>query len=209
LKIVAISSRVDEVIQYSESRDALDQRWSSMLASLGIVPLIIPNTLDDKSFQYLVENVHFSGLILSGGNDLSAIPDGTNSSIERDKTEAKLINFCIQNKHPILGVCRGMQILVEYLGGSLIKIQGHIGVPHPIHVRESTALSFEGNSFHAFAPNKADLPACLTVTANSQDGQIEAVRHDSLAIEGIMWHPERNATIHPYDESLFKRMFQL
>jgi len=180
-----------------------------MLNNLGIAPFLIPNTLDYKAYDYLISKVEFCGLVLTGGNDLSSIRLGSNVSLERDMTENKLINHCIQNDLPILGVCRGMQVLVEYFGGTLIKVPNHVANRHIVDVYEPICSSFEANSFHTISPNPDTLPNCLKVTAISRDGQIEALRHTSLPVQGVMWHPERNSAIHQYDIDLFKKVFNL
>jgi N5-(cytidine 5'-diphosphoramidyl)-L-glutamine hydrolase len=208
LKLIAISTRVDEVSSYSETRDSLDQRWGSLLVDLGLVPCPIPNSLDETALQYLFEKVDFGGLLLTGGNDLSSVIGSSSTSAARDKIEKKLIEYCIQQRLPILGVCRGMQLLVEYFGGSIIEVPNHIATHHLVDVCEPIVASFETNSSHRYSPNVATLPDCLKVTATSHDGQIEALRHVLLPIKGIMWHPERNAEMQRYDINLLEGLFK-
>ena len=73
-------------------------------------------------------------MILSGGNTLSKYSDHKDKpehiSIERDEYEMALIKLAILNNIPILGVCRGLQVLNVYYGGKIKKISGHAGVKH-------------------------------------------------------------------------------
>jgi len=209
LKIVAVSMRVDEYRPYSETRDSLDHRWTKFLDCVGLVPFLVPNVLSYRAYQYLASEVNLCGLILTGGNDLGSINDGVNVSLERDTTEKKLIEHCIDHQLPIVGVCRGMQILVEYFGGNLSKVENHVRKNHIIEFVDPKIRSLETNSFHSFAPDRGSLPEALEVVANSQDGEIEAISHNFLPIKGIMWHPERYSKFHRFDLNLFEQAFNL
>jgi anthranilate synthase/aminodeoxychorismate synthase-like glutamine amidotransferase len=99
-------------------------------------------------------------------------------------------------KLPILGVCLGHQAIGQAFGGevvhagkvmhgktSTIRHDGRgvfLGVPNP----------FAATRYHSLAIRRASLPDCLAVTAESEDGEIMGVRHRSLPIEGVQFHPE-------------------
>ena len=101
-KIFGISLRVELIEKYNEKRDTISQEWTNFLQKLAITPILIPNTLDDvKSY---ISDVGIDGIILSGGDNIGEFP-------ERDQTENKILEYAIKNSIPVLGVCRGMQLI--------------------------------------------------------------------------------------------------
>ena len=145
----------------------------------------------------------FDGLLLSGGGDLSPLlfaqepnPRAGKPDRRRDQEELGLCAaFCAQRK-PILGICRGIQVLNVYFGGDLIQhMDGHDGTCHSVQIMPDSALSHlcgetcMVNSYHHQAIGR--LGAGLRTTARAADGTIEAVEHDTLPILGVQWHPER------------------
>ena len=107
---IGISLRVVQAPNYDEKRDALSQDWSSLLEELGFIPVFIPNTL--SSLENFLEEISLDGLVLSGGDNI-----GENQG--RDETENKLLMYAIEKKIPVIGVCRGMQLINAYFGGKL------------------------------------------------------------------------------------------
>jgi anthranilate synthase component II len=103
---------------------------------------------------------------------------------------------------PILGVCLGHQAIGQAFGGRIVRAQrvmhGKVsavthdgrgvfaGIPSPLTVTR----------YHSLAIERSSLPACLEVTAESEDGEIMAVRHRELAVEGVQFHPEAILTEH-------------
>ena len=107
---IGISLRVVENTDYNEKRDALSQDWSQFFERLGINPLLIPNTIKDISS--FLEDMQVEGLFLSGGDNI-----GDNQ--DRDETEQKIINYSLEKKIPLIGICRGMQVINTFFGGTL------------------------------------------------------------------------------------------
>ncbi|MCB2108309.1 MAG: gamma-glutamyl-gamma-aminobutyrate hydrolase family protein, partial [Rhodobacteraceae bacterium] len=177
-----------------ERRDALDQRWTSVLSQLGRIPLILPN--DSKTVENLLDRNDPTALILTGGNDLAAYGG---DAPERDAAEAAAIAWFRQKKRPILGVCRGLQHLTHLLGGTLRKIDGHAGTRHAV---KAGAASREVNSYHTWAIDA--LPPGCEATATAADGSVEAWRHRSEPITAIMWHPEREDPVTDVDLALLR-----
>ncbi len=145
----------------------------------------------------------FDGLLLSGGGDLSPALYGGTTAVPtscfdtmRDAEELALIAaFCARSK-PILGVCRGIQALNVFFGGTLLPdIPNHDAVTHRIttvpHTTTADLLGtdFQSNSYHHQAVDR--LGRQLHATAWAPDGIIEALEHDALPILGVQWHPER------------------
>ena len=186
MKVVAVSQRVDVYPERNERRDALDQRLCAWLVVAGYVPVPVPNGLGLDGLRLWLSAVRPAAIVLSGGNDIG-------EAIERDNTERQLLAYAQGNSLPVLGICRGMQMMGVWAGGALKPVQGHTHTRHELRGE----LAGEVNSFHNYS--LAACPAGFAVTATAEDGCIEAIRHESLAWEGWMWHPEREADFQPRD----------
>ena len=206
---IAISQRVEVVADCNERRDCLDQAWTDLLTQAGCDLLPVPNNLPNVN-QWLKKQ-KVEALLLSGGNDLSHLTNSSNSVPERDETEKKLLQWAAENKIPVLGVCRGMQMLNHHLAGSLFSVENHTANMHAISPFENETLfsdySFV-NSFHKWGIRPNDLSTSLRPLAVADDGTIEALGHLELPWVGIMWHPERdNGTEKNNDIALIKKVF--
>ena len=100
-------------------------------------------------------------------------------------------------KMPILGVCLGHQAIGEAFGGKVVRAQaGHAwqDVSRSQHtgvgVFKDLPSPFTVTRYHSLAIERESLPACLEVTAWTDDGEIMGVRHKELAVEGVQFHPE-------------------
>lgn len=207
---IGITQRVEEVASYKERRDCLDQQWFVLLEELGLSAVPIPNSL--KNVQQWLKAQQLQGVILSGGNDLSALSGASNSAKERDQTEFAILNYFGKHYLPVLGVCRGLQMINIYLEGQLIMVEGHVATRHSVKAQNAKSLFSqykEVNSFHGWGFTKQqlgkDLVACLV---NESDDTIEAVHHKSLPWTGIMWHPEREYPFNDLDKQLIKQIFK-
>ena len=198
MTMVAITQRVAVVPEYGERRDCLDQAWTRFLASCGLLPLAMPN-LAEVALE-LFRRPGFAGLVLTGGNDLTAV--GGNAP-ERDAAENALMDEAESRGLPILGVCRGMQLIQHRQGIPLTRVEGHVARRQLIEIRGKPA---EVNSYHCFGARESRPP--LESWAVASDGVIKAVRHRSRPITGIMWHPERNTPFAPEDVALFRSVFK-
>lgn len=145
----------------------------------------------------------FDGLLLSGGGDISSNLFGMKKhkkcktpDFRRDNEEFALIGaFCAKRK-PILGICRGIQLINVFFGGDLIQdIPNHNTQKHAIKIMPDNFLSLKYgneitvNSYHHQAIGR--LARGFSAIAYSKDGVIEAIIHNNLPILGIQWHPER------------------
>lgn len=203
MKVVAISQRVDRVPDRNEVRDALDQRLITFLLLAGFTPVPVPNGLckalpdgqcEHEALDEWLAAVKPQAFVLSGGNDIGQCNN-------RDLTEGRLLDHASQHQRPLLGICRGMQMISHWAGVGLSPVQGHIRSRHYL----SGELAGEVNSFHGYS--LATCPRGFEVVARSEDGEIEAIRHLSLPWEGWMWHPEREGNISTRDVQRIKTLF--
>ncbi|MEI7493886.1 MAG: gamma-glutamyl-gamma-aminobutyrate hydrolase family protein [Alphaproteobacteria bacterium] len=196
MKRIGITMRVEYHSDINERRDALDQRWCQFLRVCNLLPIFLPN--EEGSLLHL-DTLH--GIILTGGNCLAS---HGGDAIERDNLEEKLITHAVESHFPLLGVCRGMQMIQSYFGVQLKVVPNHVAVYHNINMND---VSLNVNSYHKYGA--LDSTNDLMIDAKSEDGVIEAVSHKEFPIRGIMWHPEREKNFSESDIQLFKNHFQL
>ncbi len=197
MKTVAITQRVSVVPAYGERRDCLDQAWTKFLAACGLLPLLLPNVTE--AAVALCERAGIAGLLFTGGNDLAALGG---DAPERDAVESALLDLAERRAWPILGVCRGMQVIQQRFAIPLCPVEGHVAQRQVIQIDGQPK---EVNSYHRFAAFDSRPP--LEVWAVADDGVVKAIRHSSEPITGIMWHPERSVPFSPADVALFRQVF--
>ena len=142
---IAISQRVVIDPNHGERRDCLDQRWLQLLEKLGAVLIPVPNGLSQVGSW--ANTVGVRGIILSGGNSLSSLAESTDAAPERDQTETHLLDWAQPMSIPVLGVCRGMQMMNCYLKGSLEPIADHAGTRHEVQTSAGPRVV---NSYHTY-----------------------------------------------------------
>lgn len=217
-----------------KGRYFLPEAYAGAVAAGGGIPLPLAYTCDDSSLKRIVETVN--GLILSGGVDVDPlyfgedpIPAGGEVSPLRDQFELMLAREALSSNIPVLGICRGMQVLniaaggdvyqdiTSQLGGGIIKHCQQAPRWHPTHeieVRRGTLLAtitgadrLRVNSFHHQALRK--LAPGFTVSASSADGVIEAVESQNyLFAMGLQCHPECLWKSNPLFLALFEKLVE-
>ena len=198
MKTVAITQRVTVVPEYGERRDCLDQAWPRFIAACGLLPLPLPNVIEVALAMCVGSDV--AGLVLTGGNDLAALGG---DAPERDATENALLDAAESRGLPVLGVCRGMQLIQQRCAVPLQRVAGHVTRRQIIRI---DGEPMEVNSYHRFAARESRPP--LDVWAVAADGVVKAIRHTERPTTGIMWHPERNTPFAASDVALFRRVFE-
>lgn len=201
---VFFSQRLDVNPSYHERRDCIDQRLVCFLKECGYLPVALPN--NEEIIKDYFNLVSPKAIVLTGGNSLEKY--GGNAP-ERDRTDKYLIEKSIENDIPLIGICRGMQSILDYFGEELVNIHGHVATRHFIRSLDgkSTCFNREVNSFHnqgLYELKKDD----LTVLATSEDGVLKAIVHKKKPIMGIMWHPERERTFSILDINLFRTFIE-
>ena len=192
---IGISLRITNAKDYDEKRDSLSHDWPKLMEELGINIVFIPNSL--KNVRSYLSELNLSGFIISGGDNI-----GDNA--ERDKTEIEMIKFAMKNKNPLFGVCRGMQIINKFFDGTISTSEksNHVGKYHNINIINQNFFKFfknkntKVNSFHNNLIYNENLGSDLIPFATiSEDGTVEGFFHKFFPIIGVMWHPERQATL--------------
>jgi len=214
MKRIAISTRVVDAIGYNEPRDALAQDWISYFNSLSYLPILIPNNL--VSIETFITELSIDGIILTGGNTVGL--EGEKSP----STESALIASAIKNSLPLLGVCRGMQMINRYFGGTVTRdissIKGlqdnHVSNDHEIDLILQDWKNMAGsskllvNSYHDDGLQIGDLAKNIVPVAKSKDGLlIEALEVPEHSIIGIEWHIERQSPSSAFDRALLTSIF--
>lgn len=200
MKLVAVSQRVDAYPDRQERRDALDQRLVLWLKAAGYLAVPVPNLAwETAELSAWLTKLAPCAILLSGGNDLGEAP-------ERDHTETLLLHYGASQHLPLLGICRGMQMLLAHAGARLQPLDGHVAVRHPLLPDSlytgpwpETVNSFHRRGVRATPPGYAPL-------VRAADGSIEAMRHETLPWEGWMWHPEREPEFSPADIERLRRL---
>ena len=139
-------------------------------------------------------------LMAREGIERLVISPGPCSPNEAGISVAAIKHFA--GKLPILGVCLGHQSIGAAFGGDIIRAgQQMHGKTSVIHTDQKGVFAdlpqeFTVNRYHSLVIDKNTLPDCLEITATSEDGEIQGVRHKTLAIEGVQFHPESILTEH-------------
>lgn len=215
-----------------ENQDALHGTsgdYVRVIELAGGAPLLLPPTRNAETAQRVIESA--DGLLLSGGGDidprlLNEDPHPALKTIDplRDATEVAAIETAMARSIPILGICKGAQILNVALGGGLIQhidesadsAIGHsqrtatASGTHRIEIAPDSLLArLLGpgarwvNTFHHQAVGR--VADSLTISANSADGIIEAIEaSDDKPILALQFHPEKVID----EEPIFLKLFQ-
>ena len=108
-------------------------------------------------------------------------------------------------KVPILGVCLGHQSIGQAFGGRIIHAKQVMhGKTSQIHHKDEGVFRglpnpFQATRYHSLVIERETMPDCLEITAWTEDGEIMGVRHKTLAVEGVQFHPESILTEHGHD----------
>ena len=202
---------------YSQSNDKLAHTYIESIQAAGGIPLLLPNFLTAEEVKLL--RGRLDGLLLSGGGDIDPRRfSGKKSdkvddvSAARDELEIELVKLSLATDWPLLGICRGIQVINVALGGSLytdIPEQFTTAlshdvpadwerdrIAHQVTIVEDTLLSeimrvpaIGVNSFHHQAIER--VADGLRVCATAEDGLVEGVENpESRFLVGVQWHPE-------------------
>ena len=210
---IAISQRIVTNSTYHEVRDCLSQEWPSWVTATfpGAVMVPIPNA--PMMIPCWWNELKPDALILSGGNNIGDRP-------LRDKTEAVALRIARGQGLPILGICRGLQLLAKELGETIeteIRCktgENHIAQDHPVIVEAvpelgiQVPMSIEVNSFHEQGVIASDIKSQGLVFATSIGGVVEGIYHDRYKMLGLQWHPERTCPDEEFNKLILENFFK-
>lgn len=183
--------------------------YASSVAKAGGIPVNLPFDSDPRGVAGRLD-----GLLLSGGEDVDPRLYGQAPGLHtikvdplRDRFEVQLLDAAIARGVPVLGICRGLQVINVALGGTLIQHlsdgdgESHGSWAYPRQERVHRVVLLPGsrgaqlygpetevNSFHHQAIDQ--LGDDLVATGRASDGVIEVIEHRSAALLGVQWHPE-------------------
>lgn len=212
-------------------RYAVTKYYSQAVEKCGGLPVILPLTTNRSTLESLCQKI--SGLILSGGGDLDPTHFGEEPAIglrrispERDYFELELTKLFLAVNKPILGICRGMQVLNIAAGGTIWQdIHTQLYYPvlkhsqeapkwyptHLVQIKADTLLSsvlgadeVRVNSFHHQSINK--VAKGFRINALATDGIVEGIESlEDRFVLGVQWHPECMWENDPIQFLLFKK----
>jgi putative glutamine amidotransferase len=212
----------------------MNSRYFEAAAEAGALPVMVPLVAEDEdTLRGIFERL--DGLLLAGGVDMDPASFGEarhprlgNTDPARDAVELQLARWAIADEKPVLGLCRGHQVLNVALGGTLwqdIAAQVPEAIKHDYfptagyardHLAHDVAVTPGSRLFAAFqTPRVAvnsmhhqavkQLAPALQVAARSSDGLIEAVESGTdHFLVGVQWHPE----VFEHEDQRTRRLFQ-
>lgn len=236
-KIAIIGNQYEGFSEVFHNHQAtfVSQFFLDAIYEAGGIPAILP-VIDFKDIPVYVDS--YDGFLLTGGQGVSPflygedpLPNMGQTSLIRDKFELEFVKQLKKIGKPILGVCRGMQVINVALGGSLYQninfyydgpVIKHLQVPtkdtqatHLVSLKNDTYLSevfgdkVLVNSLHQQAIKQISCE--LEVIAHTSDGIIEAVQSidKQHKIFGVQWHPEMLFKSYPKQLKIFERLVRL
>jgi len=151
--------------------DCLEHGWYNLLSSHTLFN--IANN-PEQDFAKLIEDLDL--IIFTGGD----------ASPKRFLTEVRLLTECYKQNKSILGVCHGAFFINQLEDGTNEECDGHHNTEHTVTMYGE---QYTVNSFHSNKITKVNNN--FDVVATTPDGDIEAFKHKTRAVWGIVWHPER------------------
>lgn len=201
------------------------QSLIDVFQALGHTPLILPPGPPEtaKDYVHLVDKI-----VLAGGSDVSPQlyneePHHLLQTVNptRDAFELAALDAALKEKKAVLGICRGIQLINVYFGGTLYQdlslsasTQKHWQLPtpqeiptHSVRILKESSLHFLPehyfvNSFHHQAIKQ--LAPELTAIAHAADGLVEAVENQEKRVLAVQWHPEGSWQTEKHDKEIFK-----
>ncbi|MGL4972059.1 MAG: gamma-glutamyl-gamma-aminobutyrate hydrolase family protein [Culicoidibacterales bacterium] len=210
--IVANSEHREFVPGIDYEYSYLNSAYAQAIAAAGGIPVLLP-----ASSKAVIEaySQQLAALVLAGGDDIAPHHYGQEPQVvskcalaSKDESDLAFVHAFQAQKKPILGICRGMQVLNVANGGTLwqdvsqfgVAVDSHLQVTKPLQASEIVTIQpnshlgqflpqeYLVNSLHHQAIQ--ELATGFEVVASSPDGLIEAIEHQRLPIIAVQWHPE-------------------
>lgn len=193
--------------------NSISRNYTEAVRRGGHVPIILPYTRDRNTCRAMLVRVDL--ILLCGGGDIAACHFGEEQSPlsgqpndERDNFELLLVSVALEMNKPVVGICRGLQLINVALGGTLwqdITNQSEVvhqrpdkqweGV-HDVVIEEGSRLHEVMGETHLWVNSTHHqairvLGRNLRAVAWADDGTIEAIESDRWPLAAVQWHPER------------------
>lgn len=205
----------------------MNQSYFHAIRQFGGIPVLIPVLAEKDELEYLISTL--DGLVLTGGDDIDPLLFGEtilNDTVqlcpERDQAEYEVLKLADQRKLPILGICRGVQVMNVFFGGDLyqdlpaqIPDCGQHRMEAPYHRTGHNCIAQQGTpveSWGTFGVNSHHHQAVRNVApgyrcmGKSEDGVIEAIFDPAHKFRwGVQWHPERIWDIEETSAEVFRK----
>lgn len=194
-------------MQRGETRDSVDRRWWRFFAELTPNAVCFGAPNEPRMAERLLRTVPVTALILTGGDDLGSDPD-------RDAAEERLFHSAVACGVPIVGICRGLQLIQTIFGGPLERCDPdrHCGTPHEVgptnasHDFADILRAMENvNSYHRNGVAASQIAQPLTPLLVAYDGIVEAAYAPQPRVLALQWHPERYSKARDTDLAIFER----
>lgn len=212
----------------------LNTSYIQAIVDAGGIPLPIPVTDDPSRALDYIDML--DGLLLPGGEDVTPwlfgeepVPQVTYVMEVNDRLELEVLRLAVERQLPVLGICRGIQLLAVALGGRLyqdLPSQRPGGIAHRQSTATRSQLSHTAavepgslmerllgpeplrvNSFHHQAVR--EVPAGFRATVTAPDGVIEAMENAGGTMYAVQWHPELLVERYPRFRPLFRHLVEL
>ena len=210
----------------------MNQRYYHAAASAGAAPVLIPLLDDMEALRAVYDGM--DGILIPGGVDIDPAAFGETPHERlgridpaRDRVELQLVRWAVEDHKPVLGLCRGLQVINVALGGTLyqdLEAQYPNALKHDYfptygferdYLAHDVALTPGTRLQHAFDASSIpvnsmhhqgikELGRSLAPAATAPDGLIEAIEScDHSFLVGVQWHPEVFESTDPNTEQLF------
>lgn len=228
--VIALTPQWDQ----NEDRYAIRRRYFASLIEAGAVPVMLPLGLTPEAIEAVLERV--DGVLVTGGEDIDPACYGAKAtelcartSPERDALEKVVVQWCLEHKLPILGICRGMQAMNVFAGGTLVEdiprdlkstvphvqpedyaVRTHtiVSLGSPLFERIAGGTRLEVNSRHHQCVARPAPGAKIIAECPIDHVPEMMVFEDHPFALAVQWHPEMLAHLYKEDRTVFELFVQ-